>query len=93
MLLTLDTHDVTQRDISGSCGRAPLVNTRGFTVRCADRLVADFITRVRTTWPDTVVVLMSDLLSFANAIIDGVASPDARRLRFAVWGPGLERDR
>lgn len=89
MLLTLDTHDVTQRDISRSCGRAPLINTRGFTVRCADRLIADFIARVRTSWPDTVVVLMSDHLAFSNSIIDRAASPEARRMRFAVWGPEL----
>lgn len=90
MLLTVDTHTVTQRDISRSCGRAPLINTRGFTLRCADWVIADFITRVRATWPDTVIVLMSDHLAFPNVIIDRVATRDARRLRFAVWGPGLE---
>ena len=89
MLLTVDTHDVTERNISRSCGRAPLINTGGFTLRCTDRVIADFITRVRTTWPDTVIVLMSDHLSFPNVIIDKVATPEARRLRFVVWGPGL----
>ena len=90
MLLTLDTHDVTQRAISRSCGRRPLLHQQGFTVRCADRLIADFILRVRELWPDTLVVLMSDHLSFPNAIIDRVESQAARRLRFAIWGPGLE---
>ena len=90
MMLTLDTHSVTERDISRSCGRAPLINTQGFTLRCADRLISDFIKRVRTTWPDTVIVLMSDHLAFPNALVDRVASPDARRIRFAVWGPGME---
>ena len=90
MLLTVDTHTVTQRDISPICGRAPLINTQGFTLRCADRVIAEFIARLRATWPDTVVVLMSDHLAFPNPIIDRLETPDARRLRFAAWGPELE---
>ena len=90
MLLTVDTHSMTERDISPSCGRAPLINSQGFTPRCTDRVIADFIARLRATWPDTVVVLMSDHLAFPNPIIDRVEAPDARRLRFVVWGPELE---
>ena len=90
MLLTVDTHSVTQRDISPSCGRAPLIHSPGFTLRCTDRVIADFIARLRATWPDTVVVLMSDHLAFPNPIVDRVETPDARRLRFVVWGPELE---
>ena len=90
MLLTVDTHDVTGRNVSASCGVPPLINRGGFTVRCADRLIANWIARVREVWPDTVIVLMSDHLAFPNAITDRIENAEARRLRFTVWGPTLE---
>ena len=90
MLLTVDTHDVRGSKISRSCGPRPLLADAGFAVRCADRLIADFITRVRDTWPDIVIVLMSDHLSFPNAITDRIEDANARKLRFATWGPAIE---
>ena len=90
MLLTVDTHDVTGRNVSSSCGVPPLINTGGFTVRCADHLIANFIARIRASWPSTVVVLMSDHLAFPNAITDRMNAPEARRLRFVVWAPAME---
>ena len=90
MLLTVDTHDVRGFNISSSCGVAPLFTNIGFAVRCADRLIANFITRVRKVWPDTVIVLMSDHLAFPNAVTARIENAEARRLRFAMWGPTLE---
>ena len=90
MLLTIDTHDIRRFKVSRSCGARPLVGNAGFAVRCADRLIGDFITRVRDTWPDIVIVLMSDHLSFPNAITDRIEDANARKLRFATWGPAIE---
>ena len=86
----ISTVDIDPRRVSRSCGPAPLLTPEGFAQRCADRLIAKLIERVRGALPETVVVLMSDHLAFPNATINRVQAAEARRLRFAVWGPGVE---
>ena len=89
MLSTIDTHDAGTQKVSRWCGRRPLVNGEAFGLDCADRLLTDFIGRVRATWPDMVVVLMSDHLALdPNVIVERMREREARRVRFAVWAPG-----
>ena len=90
-VLTLDTHHPSGLP-SASCGKRPGAQGRmEFAVRCSDRLVADFIERVRTRFPDAVVALFSDHLAHRNDFARTLgANAGERRLRFAVWGPGIE---
>ena len=86
----INTVDVDPRRVSRSCGRAPRDRRAGFAQRCADRLIAELIERVQGASPETVVVIMSDHLAFPNETIARVGDQEARRLRFAIWGPDVE---
>ena len=89
MLSTIDTHDAGTQNVSRWCGRRPLVSGETFGLDCADRLLTDFIQRVRLRWPNIVVVLMSDHLALdPNTIVDRMRDRNARRVRFALWAPG-----
>ena len=93
-LATMDTHG-PQGFPSKSCVPAGDATGLAFAVRCADRLIADFIRTVRTQFPNTLVVLLSDHLT-GNVLNDPKVMDrlkpyeEERRLRFQVWGPGIE---
>ena len=57
-----------------------------FAIRCADRLLADFIAEVLRRHPSALVVLLSDHLANFNDLGRPAPPADLRRLRFAVWG-------
>ena len=61
VVLTMDTHFPPGHP-SRSCGPAPADAGRAFVVRCADRLLSEFVADVRADHPDAVVVLHSDHL-------------------------------
>ena len=87
-LLTLDTHGPYGFP-SASCGP----NTDEgllFAIRCADRMLAEFISEVRRRHPDAVVALLSDHLGNFNDLRRPAPPDDQRRLRFTVWGEGIE---
>ena len=87
-LLTLDTH--APEDIaSASCGAPEQDTSRASSVRCADRLIADFIATIRQRFPDAVIVLFSDHLARFNSVMHPRLHPFAaqRRLRFVAWAP------
>ena len=87
-LLTLDTHGPYGFP-SASCGP----NTGEgllFAIRCADRMLAEFIGEVRRRHPDAVVALLSDHLGNFNDLRRPAPPDDERRLRFTVWGKGIE---
>lgn len=91
---TMDTHGPYGFP-SASCGPR---NGEGllFAMRCADRLLADFIGEVRKRHPDALVALLSDHLT--NWVLLNRPRPpnEERRLRFTVWGndvPAAEIDR
>ena len=86
---TMDTHGPSGFP-SPRCGKASgLIEA----VRCADRLIAEFVEDVRDTHPDLVVALLTDHLTGGGSEEEvlGVLVPHAeeRRLRFAVWGPNV----
>ena len=86
-LLTLDTHGPFGFP-SAACGR----NTGEgllFAIRCADRMLAEFIVAVRRRHPDALVALLSDHLGNFNDLRRQEPPADARRLRFTVWGEGI----
>ena len=86
-LLTLDTHGPFGFP-SASCGP----NTGEgllFAIRCADRLLAQFIGEVRRRHPEAVVALLSDHLGNFNDLQRPAPPADERRLRFTVWGEGI----
>ena len=90
VLTTMDTHGPSGFP-STSCGES-----RGMidAVRCADRLIAEFVEDVRDTHPDIVVALATDHLMGSGGIdeeVIGYLAPHAeeRRLRFVVWGPDV----
>ena len=86
-LLTLDTHGPFGFP-SASCGP----NTGEgllFAIRCADRLLADFIAEVLRRHPSALVVLLSDHLTNFNDLRRPAPPADLRRLRFTVWGPNI----
>ena len=62
-------------------------------VRCADRLIAEFIEEVGDAHPDLVVALLTDHLigGGADEEVLGllVPHPEERRLRFVVWAPDV----
>ena len=87
-LLTLDTHGPYGFP-STSCGP----NTGEgllFAIRCADRMLAEFIGEVRRRHPDALVALLSDHLGNFNDLRRSAPPPEERRLRFTVWGEGIE---
>ena len=87
VLLTLDTHGPFGLP-SPSCGP----NTGEgllFAIRCADRLLAQFIGEVRRRHPDALVALLSDHLGSFNDLRRTAPPAAARRLRFTVWGEGI----
>ena len=89
VLLTLDTHGPFGFP-SASCGP----NTGEgllFAVRCADRLLSEFIGEVRRRHPDALVALLSDHLGNFNDLGRPAPPAAARRLRFTVWGEGVAR--
>lgn len=91
LILTLDTHHPKGLP-SASC---PARNDEGtdmeFAIRCSDKLIADFVETVRARFDDVVVVLFSDHLAHRNELFATLRkNADARRLRFAVWGPDVE---
>ena len=93
-LLTLDTHGPFGFP-SASCGPPGDGESLVFAVRCTDRLIADFIQSVRTQFPNTLIALFSDHLVGHvwndPEVMDRLKLHAAqRRLRFAVWGPGVE---
>ena len=93
-LATMDTHG-PQGFPSKSCAPAGDATGLAFAVRCADQLIADFIRTVRTQFPNTLIVLLSDHLT-GNVLNDPEVMDrlkpyeEERRLRFQVWGPGIE---
>ena len=89
-LLTLDTH-APRGHPSASCGTPAPDAGKAFAVRCADRLIADFIATVRVRHPAALVVLFSDhLVTFDNALWRRLAPyRTQRRLRFVAWGPDV----
>lgn len=89
-LNTMDTHGPSGFP-SKTCGA-----TKGLVaaVRCADKLIAQFIQDVRTTYPSVMVALLSDHLVGPGVVDAEVMSKlagrdEERRLRFAVWADGL----
>lgn len=63
-------------------------------MRCADRLISEFIEDVRSAHPDVVVALSTDHFAGTSGIDEEVVSAlapraDERRLRFVVWGPDV----
>lgn len=87
VLLTLDTHGPFGFP-SASCG----ANTGEgllFAIRCADRLLAEFIGEVRRRHPDALVALLSDHLGNFNDLGRSPPTAEQRRLRFNVWGEGV----
>ena len=83
-LLTLDTHGPFGHP-SASCG-PPSGEGVLFAVRCADRLLADFVVEVRKRHPDALVVLLSDHLANFNDLNRPEPLGKERRLRFTAWG-------
>ena len=93
-LATMDTHG-PRGFPSKSCAPAGDATGLAFAVRCADQLIADFIRTVRTQFPNTLIVLLSDHLTGTVLNDPEVADrlkphEDERRLRFQVWGPGID---
>jgi len=89
-LLTLDTHHPSGLP-SASCGPKADMSGMEFAVRCSDRLLAEFIGRVRERHPRTVVALFSDHLAHRNDLSDVLyAHAEDRRLRFVVWAPDTD---
>ena len=91
LILTLDTHH-PKGFPSASC---PARNDEGtdmeFAIRCSDKFIADFVETARARFDDVVVALFSDHLAHRNELFATLRkNPDARRLRFAVWGPDVE---
>ena len=86
-LLTLDTH-APRGYPSASCGLPAPNAGKPFAVRCADRLIADFVDTVRVRHPSALIVLFSDhLVTFDSALWRRLAPHAAqRRLRFVAWG-------
>ena len=87
-MTTMDTHGPSGFP-SASCGAADGMIA---TVRCADRLIAEFVEDIRSAYPDVVVALMTDHLVGPPGVDDEVKAvldprADERRLRFVVWGP------
>ena len=89
VVLTVDTHDLSGSGVSPACGRVPVLGRARFVLGCADRLTARFVAEARRRYPALVVALMSDHLAFPNSITDTIDDPSRRRLRFAVWAPGV----
>ena len=90
VVTTMDTHGPSGFP-STSCGQS-----RGMidAVRCADRLIAEFIKDVRESHPDIDIALFTDHLMGSGGVdpeVMGYLAPHAkeRRLRFAVWGPDV----
>lgn len=93
-LLTLDTHHPSGFP-SASC---PEHRGEGsemeFAIRCSDKLLSGFIDDVRTRLDNVVVALFSDHLAHRNQLFATLRNHgDARRLRFSVWGEGVEHIR
>jgi phosphoglycerol transferase len=96
VLLTLDTHH-PDGHVSRTCastpygdGRNPILNA----VRCTDRLVGDFVGRIRNSpWgKDTVIVLASDHLAMQNSAYERLAGGPRRNL-LMVLDPRLAHGR
>lgn len=94
VLATMDTHG-PRGFPSASCGPADDADGLAFAVRCADQLIADFARTVRAQFPNTLIALFSDHL-VGNVLNDPEITnrlkphEEERRLRFSVWGPGIE---
>lgn len=96
VLLTLDTHH-PDGHVSRKCastpyadGRNPILNA----VRCTDRLVSEFVRRVRDSprGKDTVIVIASDHVAMRNTAYDRLAQKPRRNL-LMVLDPRLEGGR
>ena len=88
MLSTIDTHNISARNVSRACGRAPLRYEGPWALDCADRLLSRFIAKAREAWPRTMVVLISDHLDMdGDPITDRIRDPGVRKLRFVAWTP------
>ena len=68
VMTTMDTHGPSGFP-SASCGAADGMIA---TVRCADRLIADFVDDIRSAYPDVVVALMTDHLVGPSGVDDEV---------------------
>ena len=91
VLLTLDTHHPSGLPSESCPERGREASDMEFAIRCSDRLLTGFIEDVLSRYDDTVVALFSDHLAHRNDLFDTLKShPNARRLRFSVWGPGVE---
>lgn len=90
-LLTLDTHHPAGLP-SGSCPERGREGTdMEFAIRCSDKLLSRFIDDVRTRYDNIVVALFSDHLAHRNQLFAQLKSQaNSRRLRFSVWGEGVE---
>ncbi len=90
-LLTLDTHSPGGHP-SASCGEPEAGAGKLFSVRCSDRLIADFIETTRMRHPDALIVLFSDHLVPFDSVLVSRLRPfgEQRRLRFVAWGPRIE---
>lgn len=76
MLLTMDTH-FPQAHASPYCGSRD-DDDRKYVIRCADRMIAEFVAHVRATLPDAVVVLFTDHLSQESPERAGLVSTSDR---------------
>lgn len=87
-VLTMDTH-FPPGFPSKACGSPPDRRDRTFVIRCADRLVADFIADVRARLPDAVVALYSDHLS-AESLERAGLLPGSDGLALSNFLPRME---
>lgn len=85
--LTLDTHD--PYNLSPACADLPQ-NDLGAAATCTDRLVGEFVERLRKEDPTLIIVLQSDHLSFDMKRTLALVGPAAHRDNLVLaWGPGL----
>ena len=90
-LLTLDTHHPSGLPSASCPARGREASDMEFAIRCSDRLLSGFIDDVRSRYDDVVVALFSDHLALRNELFDTLKNhASSRRLRFSVWGPGVE---
>lgn len=93
-LLTLDTHHPAGLPSASCPPRGYEKTAMEYAIRCSDRLLADFVGDVLARYDDVVVALFSDHLAHRNELSATLASnATARRLRFSVWGDGIEATR
>jgi len=91
--LTVDTHHPVGH-LPKNCEPYPNEdNPILHAIYCNDRIVGDFITRLRQRedMDNTVIVLLSDHLSMKNTVFDRLtAREDERRLSWFIWDDMLE---